>query len=86
MDQAANTVSGDHVYADDGDYTVTVTVIDDDGGTGVDTFEYDVSNSAPAVLAGAGQSATEGDVVSLNPVGFTDGGAADTHTATTDFR
>ena len=85
VDQAASTVSGDHVYADDGDYTVTVTVRDDDGGIGVDTFEYEVTNSSPVVLLGGGQSATEGDIVSLNPVGFTDAGLTDTHTATIDW-
>ena len=35
VDQPAGTVSGSHVYADDGVYTVTVTVTDDDGGVAV---------------------------------------------------
>ena len=41
VDAAEGAVFGTHVYADDSGspYTVTVTVTDDDGGTGDDTFE-----------------------------------------------
>ena len=44
---AAGTVSGSHVYADNGVYTVTVTVLDDDGGSHVDTLTVTVANVAP---------------------------------------
>jgi uncharacterized repeat protein (TIGR01451 family) len=82
---AAGTVSGSHVYADDGVYTVTVTVTDDDGAVVADTFIVTVGNVAPVVDAGADQSVDEGDTVSLDPASFTDAGTLDTHTATVDW-
>lgn len=39
-----------HTYADDGVFTVTVTVIDDDGGVGVDTATVTVTPSAEPVF------------------------------------
>ncbi|NQV27476.1 MAG: hypothetical protein HQ518_24260 [Rhodopirellula sp.] len=38
VNQSANTFSGDHHYASGGVFTVTVTVVDDDGGTSVDAL------------------------------------------------
>ena len=76
---------GSHVYADDDAYTVTVTVTDDDGGVGSDTFSVIVDNVAPTVDAGEDQIASGDGTVSLDPATFNDLGTLDTHTATIDW-
>ena len=91
VNQQAGTVSGTHPYADDGTYTVTVTVTDKDhstvvNGQGSDTFKVTVNNVAPRVSAVADQNATEGSTLSLSPIAtFTDVGQADTHTASINW-
>ncbi len=39
-----------HVYGDNGVYTVTLTITDDDGGTGSDTLTVTVNNVVPSVV------------------------------------
>jgi PKD domain-containing protein/hemolysin type calcium-binding protein len=66
--------------ADDGEYTVSFTVTDNDGDSGSDTAIVDVFNVAPlAVITGAPASVDEGDSVSLGSE-VTDPGLADTFT------
>ena len=46
-----------HTFADDGTYSGTLTVTDDNGGTKTKTFSITVANVAPSVDAGAGADA-----------------------------
>src|SRR5439155_14941876 len=63
---------------DNGTYTVTYTVTDDDGGSGSDTMVVHVNNVAPTANAGVDQMVNEGSVVSLSG-SFSDSGS-DSHT------
>jgi PKD repeat protein len=78
-------VSASRVYADDGVYTVTITVADDDGGVGSDTLVVTVNNTPPVVEAGNDRTVDASNpTVSVNAT-FTDLGALDTHTAVIDW-
>jgi autotransporter-associated beta strand protein len=74
-----------HTYADDGQYTVTVIVEDEDGGLSSARFEVKVSNLAPSVQAGAHQVAVVDSTVHLGLATFVDAGTLDSHTATVDW-
>jgi len=68
---------GSHVYADDGTYTVTVTVSDDDEGSDTESFLVTVSNVAPSLSVVPDQSTSEGALLTINDIGsFTDPGFA----------
>jgi hypothetical protein len=68
------TASGDHTFADNGIYTVTVTVTDDDTEVGIDTFEITVNNVDPTVEAGTDRETVIHDLFELEPSTFTDPG------------
>jgi CSLREA domain-containing protein len=76
-----------HVYADDGQFEVTVTVTDDHGAAGIQTFTVVVHNVKPANF-----TVSNGDLEDMGTFArftatalFTDPGA-DTWTATVDYR
>jgi PKD repeat protein len=79
---AGNGFSLNHVYANSGTYSVTVTVTDDDGGVGSTTVPVVVNNVAPTVSA-AGGTLDEGAVFSSSG-SFSDPGA-DSWTGTVDY-
>jgi hypothetical protein len=71
----AGSFDGSHTYADNGLYTVTVKVFDDDGGSDAKTFQVTVLNVAPSLSVLANQTIEEGSLLSLTNIGsFTDPG------------
>ncbi|MBI2172181.1 MAG: fibronectin type III domain-containing protein [Chloroflexi bacterium] len=85
VNDAAHTVSASHVYADNGVYTVTVTVTDNGGASGADSLTVKIANVAPVVSAAL-------DATAIANVSFTkflatiiDPGVGDTHKATVDW-
>ncbi|MBX2852319.1 MAG: PKD domain-containing protein [Phycisphaeraceae bacterium] len=75
------TLSESHIYADDGVYTVTLTVTSSNGDVSTDTALVTVNNAAPVItgLALDSTSVDEGGAVTLTG-SFTDAGVLDTHT------
>ncbi|MFC1964381.1 PKD domain-containing protein, partial [Chloroflexota bacterium] len=73
-----------HLYCDDGTYTVSVTVTDDNGGAGSEKAVVNVTNVAPSIDAGPDQIVFSGAQVIVNAA-FTDRGILDTHNAVIDW-
>jgi PKD domain/Galactose oxidase, central domain len=76
-----------HTYADNGSYTVIVTVTDDDGGVGSDTIQVTVDNVAPTVTTPVvtPEPSTEGSAATASAT-FSDPGTNDApFTCTVDY-
>ncbi|MFN0040815.1 MAG: LamG-like jellyroll fold domain-containing protein, partial [Burkholderiales bacterium] len=80
----AGSLLANHVYADDGEYRVTVSIVDDDKASVSASFVASVGNAAPAVNAGVDRTAVEGERFDLEAL-FNDPGTLDTHTAMIDW-
>ncbi|MDX9704059.1 MAG: PKD domain-containing protein, partial [Candidatus Auribacterota bacterium] len=68
---SGGTFSGSHIYQSGGVYTVTITVMDDDGGMDTETYELTI-NGIPIADAGGPYSGTEGVPVPLSGAGSSD--------------
>ena len=80
-----NTFDLEHVYVDDGQYTVVVRVEDEDGGLGIAEVSVAVNNVAPIVEAGTDQTIVIGEAIELTGTSFSDPGVLDFHNATINW-
>lgn len=80
---ADKTFTLNHIYEENGTYTIRVRIQDGEGNTGEGTLLIDVNNSVPVVLAGPDIEINEGDTL-IRTGSFTDPGA-DKWTATLDY-
>ncbi|TWT89872.1 hypothetical protein Mal64_02540 [Pseudobythopirellula maris] len=77
----AGFLSGEHIYSDNGDYTATVTLTDDDGGVAVAALTVHVENVAPTlVLTDEPFTINEGETLDLTALGVFSDPAFDTET------
>jgi PKD repeat protein len=78
-------VEATHTYADNGEYTVTLTVTDDEGETDMCEVIVTVDNVAPIVDAGPDRTVNEGEIITLQS-SFVDPGILDEpHTAVIEW-
>ena len=87
----AGTLSGDHVYADNGSYNLTVVLSDGDGEEATSSSIALIANSAPTLGGLNDVSATENTLMtftnlfSISDPGFTFGSSVEEFTATIDW-
>lgn len=79
----SNALEAEHAYGDDGTYTATLTVSDDDG-AGSDSRVITVNNVAPVADLGDDRTVDEGEAFTLQGT-FEDPGFLDEHTYTWDL-
>jgi hypothetical protein len=81
---SGKTFSLSNLYEEDGIYTVTVKVQDDDSGEGIDTLTVTVNNVAPTIDSLTGDIINENGVATVSGT-FSDPGTMDTFTVTIDW-
>ncbi|HXV44704.1 MAG TPA: PKD domain-containing protein, partial [Anaerolineae bacterium] len=69
---SANGINVNHPYANQGNYTATLTVIDDNGATNTASVSVSVSNSPPTANAGPDQTVNEGNQAIFDGSGSSD--------------
>jgi MYXO-CTERM domain-containing protein len=79
--QGAATLAAAHVYADDGLFTATLSVVDDDGGSGSATRTITVVNVPPTITSTPASAVQEGATFTY-ALTFTDPGTLDTYLCT----
>ena len=79
------TLTPTHTFADNGSFTVTLTVTDADGGVGSDWLLVTVSNVAPALAPFDDLVVNEGTQFSITGV-YTDPGTLDTQTVVIEWQ
>ncbi|NJN95754.1 MAG: PKD domain-containing protein [Anaerolineales bacterium] len=79
-----NTLNPRHIYQNNGDYAVRLTVRDNDGGVAEETLVINVTNLPPLADAGPAKSLKEGERVTFEGTA-TDPGALDTLSYAWDF-
>ncbi len=84
VEGAVSPLTVEHVYADDGTFTVSIGVADDDEGVGSGDATVTVSDVAPVVEVGPDQTGFTEQTITVTAI-FTDPGTLDTHTATIDW-
>jgi len=84
LPRAQGTAHAKHAYCDNGDYTLTVIVRNDDGGFTADTRRVTARNVSPTVDAGEDMFAYPCTPITL-VASFTDPGWCDTHTGSWEF-
>jgi PKD repeat protein len=78
-------VTGSHFYGDNGEYTITLTVIDDDGGSHSDIGQVRILNAPPISNAGADLIVIVGEEFTLDGSNSYDPGYLDVLTYEWDF-
>ena len=83
---AAGLLEPEHIFSDDGDYQVTLTVTDDDGGTGSHSVLVTIANASPVLgeITPSVVTVQAGIAVEFSAT-ISDPGADDTHSGTWDW-